>query len=497
MRRLGGEDAGFLYMDLPGQPMNTMAVGILAPSDGPPLTLDNLRQHLTARLDQLPSFRWRIVRVPLRLHHPVAVEDPQFDIDFHLRTATVAAPGGALELDALFAHIAERHLDQRHPLWQATLVDGLLGGRQAVILKYHHALADGVAALTTFSRVYSDQTFAPLPGTGVWSPEPLPGAVRLVAAALRDHVRAAIKIPGLALTTKRNAAAVRARQATAPVEVPGFSGQAPWCVLNDAFTPGRAYTRVALPLAGVKRIKEVAGVTLNDVVLAIMAGATRRYLAERGGLPDRPLLTSVPISSEPANAAIRQFGNRFWSFTTTLATDVDDPWDRLRVISAVTEEAKNQLTTLGVDLMPAWLDVVPPLVAQPGARALLDRMRSATEAVDSSILISNIRGPAEPWQLLGREVEDLYVDGPPSNGVGCNVMLWSYGSRLLFGILAFADALGDPPGFALAVTEAFEELANAAEMSSEPATTSPPQHQALTTAGRRSSTLVRIPRPAG
>ena len=114
MRRLSGEDAGFLYMDLPGQPMNTMAVGVLAPNDQGPVRLEDLRSHLEGRLPQLPSFRWRMVRVPLRLHHPVMVDDPDFDLDFHLRTATL---DDGERLDDRFACLAEKHLDRRHPLW--------------------------------------------------------------------------------------------------------------------------------------------------------------------------------------------------------------------------------------------------------------------------------------------------------------------------------------------------------------------------------------------
>lgn len=461
MRRMNGEDAGFLYMDLPGQPMNSMAVGILSPGPDGPITLAELRRHMEGRLDQLPSFRWRMVRVPLRLHHPVYVPDPDFDLDFHLRVATVAAPGGDSELNSLFASIAERHLDQRHPLWQVTLVDGLSGGRQAIIAKYQHCMADGVAALTTFSRIYSDQQFPPLEGADPWAPEPLPGKVRLVADALRDHARSAVRLPVMARTTKRQTGAVKQRQSSAPIAVPGFSGQAPKCALNDAFTPQRTYARAALPLEGLKQIKDAAGVTLNDTVLAVLAGASRRYLEDHHELPGRPLLTSVPVSSEPADAPVRQHGNHFWSFTTSLATDVDDPVERLRAISATAREARTQLELLGVDLMPGWLDVVPPLVAQPGARALVERLRAAGEDVDANILISNIRGPAEPWSLFGRVVEDLYVDGPPSNGVGVNVMLWSYGDRMLFGILAFADALRHPESFASAVTESYHELASA------------------------------------
>jgi diacylglycerol O-acyltransferase len=444
-------------MESPDQAMNTIAVGVFEPG-GEPVTLDDVRRHVEARLDQLPSFRWRIVAVPFGLHQPVAVRDPDFDLDFHLRQVTLD-PGESL--DDRFARLAERHLDRRHPLWQLTLVHGLPGGGQALILKYHHALADGVAAFTTFSRVFSDAPTDPIPGEALpWRPEPIPGRLALIVLAVLDHIRSLLRLLALAARAKRGFDAVKARRASASVAVPDFQGEAPNSALNRAFTAPRAYARAVLPLADVRAAKDAAGVTLNDVVLAAVAGGLRDYLAERGELPEHPLLASVPVSYEAAGAPVRQAGNRFWSFTTSLATDVDDPVERLTAISEVAAEAKAQLATLGEDVMPLVLDHVPPIVAAPGARALVARLRDAgpDDLVDANVLISNIRGPAQPWHLFGREVVDLYIDGPPSNGVGLNVMLWSYGNRLLLGILAFADALQDPAALTRHVEAAFAEL---------------------------------------
>jgi len=180
MHRLSGEDAGFLSMEQPEQAMNTIAVGTLrAPGGGPTgLTIEDVRTHVAGRLDQLPSFRWRIVPVPFGLHNPMAVRDPDFELDYHLREATLA---DGQTLDDLFAHLAEQHLDRRHPLWQLTLVHGLPGGEQALILKYHHCLADGVAAFTTFSRVFSDAPTDPIPDVELpWRPEKVPSKLVLV-----------------------------------------------------------------------------------------------------------------------------------------------------------------------------------------------------------------------------------------------------------------------------------------------------------------------------
>jgi diacylglycerol O-acyltransferase len=463
VHRLSGEDAGFLYMESRAQPMNSMSVGFLAPRAGAdgrpsPVTLAEVRAHIESRLPELPSFRWRIVRVPLRLHHPVCVRDPDFDLDFHLRTERLAAPGTERELDALFARIAERRLDRRHPLWQVTLVDGFADGRQALIAKYHHCLADGVAAYTTFSRIYSDLAFPPLPGAGPWEPEPLPSRTRLVVDAVKDHAVQSGRLPRLISRTRAGAAAAKARRGSAAVATPGFDGEAPGTVLNDAFTRGRAYCRPGVPLAEVKAIKDAAGVTLNDVALTIVAGGARRYLLACDALPTKPLLASVPVSNESPDAPARQAGNHFWSFTTSLATDIEDPMERLATISAVAKEARAQLDLLGADVVPQWLDHVPPFIAEPAARALVKRLQSDRSKADVNLLVSNIRGPAEPWTVFGTTVEALWVDGPPSNGVGANVMLWSYADRLLFGILCFADAVADPDAFAADVQAAHEEL---------------------------------------
>ncbi|MGN6695782.1 MAG: wax ester/triacylglycerol synthase family O-acyltransferase [Aquihabitans sp.] len=463
MHRLSGEDAGFLSMEQPEQAMNTIAVGSLrAPGGGATgVTIEDVRTHIAGRLDQLPSFRWRVVPVPFGLHNPMAVRDPDFELDYHLREATLT---DGQSLDDLFAHLAEQHLDRRHPLWQLTLVHGLPGGEQALILKYHHCLADGVAAFTTFSRVFSDAPTDPIPGVEVpWRPEKVPSKLLLVWLAFLDHLAALLSIPGIALRAKRGFDAVKARRAKASVAVPEFQGAAPNSALNDAFTPQRAYARAVLPLAAVKEAKDAAGVTLNDVVLATVAGGLRGYLAERDELPALPLLASVPVSYEAPHAPIRQAGNRFWSFTTSLATDVADPAERLAAISATAAEAKEQLSILGPELMPEVLDHVPPFITEPGAKALIERLRAVEPdgLVDANVLISNIRGPAEPWSLFGCEVHDLFIDGPPSNGVGLNVMLWSYGDRLLLGILAFADALRDPAALTRHVEAAFAELHDA------------------------------------
>lgn len=472
MRRLSGEDAGFLLMDSPGQPMNSMGVGVLTGAHAT-LTLDLVRAHVASRLDELPSWRWRIVPVPGDLHRPVAVRDPDFDLDAHVREVQVI--GGDRELEAWFAALAEEHLPTDRPLWQVWLVTGLDEGKQALVVKYHHALADGVGAFTTFSRVFSDLQFDPLPAVpghapGPWRPERLPGAPRLVLAALWAWLVTLVTFPALVARTVAAVRRLRGEKERQRAEaetrggppMPDPSGGAPRTSLNvppSAPTAGRrVYARAALDMADLKVIKQAAGVTLNDAVLGVVAGACLRLLDDRGERPERPLLTTVPMSAEPAGAAVRQFGNHFWAFTTSLATDVADPWERLQRISEVSSAGKQRLQALGVDLVPAWLDVIPPGIARRGVDGGLERLSDVDADVDASILVSNIRGPAQPWSIGGRVFSEVHVDGPPSNGVGCNVMVWSYGDRMLLGILAYADALGEPAPFVAALEESCAEL---------------------------------------
>lgn len=470
MRRLAGEDAGFLHMELPVQPMNTQALLLLRPAVAPdgtpvPLTLEDVRQHVSRRLGELPSFRWRVVPVPLGLGQPVYVEDPGFDVGDHLRHVALPRPGGPAELDALFASLGEHPLDRRHPLWQVVLVDGLADGRQAIIVRYNHCMADGVGALTTFSRLCTGSDHRPSPPAEPWHGEPIPERTRLVAGALGDQARRLRNLPSLAAATWRGVRAAKAARQAAPGAVPDVPGDTPDCVLNDAFTTARSYARARIPLDQVRLVKEAGGVSVNDVALAVVGGALRRYLDDLGVLPGLPLTASVPVAFEPPGSPARQWGNRFSALTTSLATDVPDPWERLLAVSATSRAAKKLFAEGRGELMPEWLEYVPPFVARPAVRSLHRAMTEGRRRPDVNVLVSNIRGPEDRWRFDTAEIEEFYLSGPPSNGVGLNVMIWSYAGDLVFSVLSFADALRRPALLAESLPAALDELVAAVPVS--------------------------------
>lgn len=469
MRRLGGEDASFLYQEMPIQPMNPVVVAVLRPAVRPdgtpdPITMEYLRLHMARRLGELPSYRWRIEEVPFGLHHPVFIEDPDFDLSYHLRHTVLPAPGGDAELNAFVAKVAERHLDRRHPMWQMTLADGLSEGRQAVVLTYQHALADGVAAVTTFSRVFSGLDHEVAAPAEPWTPERVPGSTALLLGALGDLGRTLSRLPGLVAKTVRNLRALGAHRRRATVAALKPFVDTPVSALNRCRVGERTYTRVSLPLAGVRRVKEAAGTSLNDVVLAVVGGAFRRYLDARDELPERSLTATVPVAFEPPPTPPRQFGNRFSGFTTTFATDVDDPWERLTTIASVTKAGKEELDVFGPELLPDWQELSIPFIAKAIAGLMNRRREKHPEKSDYvNVLVSNIRGPETRWSFGTALIEDLYLGGPPSNGVGSNVMLWSYADHLNFGIISFADSMEDPDELGRHLHDSLDELVRAAD----------------------------------
>ncbi|HSZ28158.1 MAG TPA: WS/DGAT domain-containing protein, partial [Pseudonocardiaceae bacterium] len=206
-------------------------------------------------------------------------------------------------------------------------------------------------------------------------------------------------------------------------------------------------------------------VTVNDVALALVGGALRGYLQARGALPDRPLVAFVPVGMDEPGVASRAVGNRFSCLTTSLATEVADPWERLQRISAVTAEAKACLDLAGRELMVDWLECIPPVLA--GFLVRRDqaaRRRSGTRRVrlDTNVMVSNLRGASVPWQLGPIVVEEMYVV-PPGNGVGVNFVLWDYAGCLLFGILSFTDSIEDPGELAVRLSRSLDELVAVAE----------------------------------
>ena len=462
MQRLSGLDAGFLYMETPTLHMHTLKIAVLDPSTVPGgYSFERVAQILGERLHLLPPFRRRLVAVPFGLHHPLWVEDPDFELARHVHRTVAPPPGGTHELAAVISDIAGRQLDRRRPLWEIWVVEGLAGGNVGFVAKIHHAAADGVAAAQLLANVLETEPAPrpPRPAEAEWRPDRIPSRRELVVQALSERVRQLLGIPGLLRRTVSGLRAVARRRRSGAVSPPvPFS--TPTTSFNRALTSDRLFTMTSLALDDVKAVKSAFGVTVNDVVLAVCAGALRRYLADRGELPARPLVAGVPVSVAGDDA--RLGGNRVSNMFTALRTDVADPVERLLAIHEVTKAAKEVHNVLGAEMLEAWSELTPPAPFAAWMR-LYSRLKLADRhRPPINLVVSNVPGPAQALYVAGARLLALWSMGPILEGIGLNVTVWSYLGQLNFGLVACPQAMPDLWGLTDHLHDALEELTKAA-----------------------------------
>lgn len=458
---MGGEDSGLLALELPGQPMTNLYLLVLGPGDdeaASDLSVGDLERRVAERLDYLPALRWRLAPVPLGLHHPMWVDDAGFELAAHLAHVRLAEPGGASELAALCDRLLEEPLDRSRPLWHVTLVDGLSAGRQALIWRAHHCLVDGAATVTTFGRFFAEGEELEALRRAPFAPGASPRRMSLLAGALRDQAVNLRSLRALVARTRRAMRARAAHERAAGVTLPRASHDVPPCSLNEAFAPGRRMAMAELELETLERVRDEAGVTFTDVALAVVSGALRSMLVRAGELPGRPLVAACTVSLEGPQAAQRHWGNRFCSVTTTLATHVEDPWARLLEIGRVTGVARASNEILGDELWEEWLSRVPPMVTRRVLRRHHHRCRARRELVNANVTVSSIPGPARRWRLGPNVVERVWLTGPPNNGVGATVVLFTYGGSVFVGVNSVQGSIAEPEHLAAAFAEATEEL---------------------------------------
>ncbi len=446
MERLTGLDAGFLYMETPSQHMHTLKIAVLDPATVPGgYSFPRVKQVLQERLHLLPPFRRRLVPVPLAVHHPLWAEDPDFSLDHHLLRRVVPEPGGRAELDALVGEIASTPLDRTRPLWELVVVEGLAHGNVAFVTKIHHSAADGVRAAELLLQVLdaAPDVAAPPPPRRPWRPERVPSRVELFVGALLSLARDLLGLPRLLVRTFVGLRDVVKLRRTGDVVSPPPPFSTTSTSFNRALTPRRAYASVAVSLDDVKAVKVALDVTLNDVVLAMCAGALRRYLEANHELPDRPLLAGVPVSTR--GAAQGELGNRVSNMFTALPVQLADPLERIRAVAAVTVGAKAQHNALGADMLADWSEITPP-APFAGVVRLYSRLHLADRhRPPINLVVSNVPGPCQPLFIAGARLVEIQSVGPILEGIGLNITVWSYLDQLTFGILACRDTLPDVP----------------------------------------------------
>ncbi|MGO9510608.1 MAG: wax ester/triacylglycerol synthase family O-acyltransferase, partial [Mycobacterium sp.] len=401
-----------------------------------------------------------LVDIPLKLHHPMWVQNRDIDLDYHLRRLTVAAPGGRRELDELIGRIAGTPLDRSHPLWEMYVVDGVAGDRVAIVHKVHHVLADGVASANQMGMALQPEV-PPVPLGSLDAQDQSWTRASLLKGAGRDHVGLIRKIPRLIGETAGGVSRVRRRakeRGHHPDLARNFSP--PDCFINHVVSPGRRFATAPLALSDVKQTSKHLGVTLNDIVLATAAGALRRLLLRYDGRADAPLIAGVPISFNTSPE--RLVGNEFTYMTPSLPVHIDDPLERVKLTALATKIAKENHHLLGPTVLPAWMSYLPTALAPRMFRTQARRVESASVM---NLTISNVPGPRDRGHIAGGVVSEIYSVGPIVAGSGMNITVWSYVDQLAISVLTDDRTLGDPHEATDALVDAFTEIRRAAGLS--------------------------------
>ena len=460
MQRLTGLDASFLALETPSSHMHVASLGIYDPStvDGD-LSIDRIIEIYSQRLHLAPPFRRRLAEVPLGLHHPLWIEDPDFDIGNHVRHTAIPAPGGTMELANLVSRLVALPLDRTRPLWEIWRIEGLQGGNVGLLSKVHHAAIDGAAgnellvALLDLTPEIADHT-----PESEWVPDHVPTDVELLTYAASSLARQPVRVAKALSRTARAGVQVRRMGQTSGASVlPPAPFQAPHTSFNTSLTPRRSYAFTTLDLPTVKAVKTALGCTVNDVVLGLCGGALRRYLDAGGEELESSLVAMVPMSVRTGDEQ-GDMGNKVTSMLCTLATDVDDPLDRLKVIHECMAEAKEQQKAIGADTLQEWAEFAAPALFGRAMR-LYSRMKLADRLRPLfNVTISNVPGPPFPLYSAGARLIANYPVGPIIDGTGLNMTVMSYMDQLDFGLLACPDVLEDVWAVGDALHDSLDEL---------------------------------------
>lgn len=467
MRRVHGRDAIFLYMDTPTNPFHMAFMGVFDPSTVPGGVADDrelyvrLADLLEQRLHLFPPFRQRLVEVPLHLGHPVFVEDPAFDLAYHLRRVAVPAPGGRREVEEVVGDLLSRPLDRDHPLWEITLIEGLEDGRWALVAKAHHMIVDGVGGNEILVNLLDlTPEVRPVdPPAEAWGPETVPSDLRLLAGAalanLTSPPQALRSVAKTAGTLAGVLADRRRRQLEAPLATLG-----PRTQLNSTLSARRRVAFGRIAFADVKRVKDAFGVKVNDVVLALCGRALRGFLSDLGEVPGTQLVAAVPISIRAGDG--EALGNRVAGMTVPLADDRADVGEQLAAIAAVTGPAREHLGAITADLMTEWTEFATPTLAAQAFRFYSGFNLSRRHRPVANLTISNVPGPDIPLYVAGSQMQSMYPMGPVVHGQALNVTVVSYRGTMFVGLVADAAVVADLEPLLGHVDKALAELLEAA-----------------------------------
>ena len=461
MRQLTSLDAQFLALENTRQTGHVGSVTVFDTESAPngELTTDDMMKLFSARLHLLPPLRWRLLETPFGLDYPHWVDDPHFDLEYHVRAIALPAPGTDKQLAEQVQRLHSRLLDRSRPLWEMYVITGLESGHTALYTKIHHAIIDGVSGAEILGLLLDlTPEIRPTPPGDPVPAGRTPSQLEMLGRGLLNLPRYPIRavralptvlphldetpfatLPGAGLIGRAiDAAEHLARGDGNRVQRP--SRHAPRTTFNGKISPHRRWVFGQLALGDFKEVKTAFGCTLNDVVVAVCAGAVRRWLVDHDELPAEPLVAQIPVSVRTSEQ-VGTYGNRILLSSTTLYTNIADPAERLRRTSEALSVMKQRHKAVPATVLQDANHFIPPALFGRAARVTFSLARST--APPWNLMISNVPGPQFPLYLAGARLVANYPVSVITDGTGLNITVQSYDGHLDFGILADRDQMPD------------------------------------------------------
>lgn len=457
---ISGMDATFLYAETDRSPMHVGSVAIIEGS----LEFKTFKSLLLSRIHQMPTLRRRLMFVPMSIDHPYWVDDPNFNIDMHLQHVALPKPGGWQQLRDLASHVFSEPLDRSRPLWSFTFVEGLDNinqvpkGSVAVISKIHHVAIDGMAGAGMLSLIFDMfPNKKEIPAPKPYKPKRLPNEIDLVMKSAVDFAKNPLKLPTIIGNTV--AASVKTGMITRvqKLDLPTAPFTAPHTPLNGIISPQRKWNTAILDLKRVITLKKIMDTTVNDVILAICAGALRRYLNEKDKLPKKPLVAMVPISTRNQDDQSNT-GNKISSMLVQLATNIEDPIERLKTIHGNTNAGKTYQGAMGAKTLSNLAEVVPFGVANLASRVYSRFNLSKMHKPVFNVVITNVPGPQMPIYLQGHKLHSIMGMAPIIDGMGLIITVLSYNGNITISPTTDANSMPDVDSFSRYLLDSANEL---------------------------------------
>ncbi|MCA1825908.1 MAG: wax ester/triacylglycerol synthase family O-acyltransferase [Myxococcales bacterium] len=441
-----------LFLDLEERTAH-MHVGGVAIFEGPPPPYRDFLNLVEARLEHVPRYRQRVMFVPLKQGRPVWVDETQFDLEYHVRHTALPVPGGEAELKKLAGRLFSQALDRDKPLWEMWLVEGLGEGRFAIISKTHHAMIDGVSGVDLATILMdSEPASSPPPAPSAWAPRKAPPVSQLLVKSVKEQVTHPLRMVREALEPNSEAVKLFGQifSGLKPLLEVVSMGRAPESPLNVPIGPHRRFEMVELSLAEVKEVRSALGGTVNDVILATVAGGLRTWLTDRGSPPAADLRALVPVSVRTEDQR-GTFGNQVSAVFCPLPVTEANPIERLRKVRESMKGLKENGHAIGAHALSRLGDFAPPTLVARAAR-----LQAVTRMFN--VVVTNVPGPQFPLFLLGKRMQWCFPLVPLAAQQAIGIALLSYDGRIGVGLIGDADAARDLAAFAGALRGALNEL---------------------------------------